>query len=513
MEFLNSKPRSIYKDFYIWRYLDQNITSDSAIKLLGETKRVNRKLFLRFAKRIDDKSYKKIAKCYKMKPKEFVKSDADCIRIGFSVYDATKISKKELKTIDDKIKDRYKELDKALKVLMSDKPFKKLLQSDKKTFFSVFNHIGSKYRLKYFNKKIPKKILAKLVEDRKFNYSVKLIVTDTKLTNLQNSLLDTNSSTLNAQANFFLAMNALRHKHKKRALKYLSIAGKKFYYRFDKDKVLFWKYLITKDLDTLYKLTKSFDLNIYSIYALQKLNGVKPLDIISNIKCDPTVKAKSSINDPFVWLDILKKLNSKDSNLTKIADNFNSCQELPFKAFTLERLNYKKRNYFIVPYKKYLQHISMKKKALILSIARQESRFIPACISSSYALGMMQFMPFLASATAKNLKMKNFDLDDMFDPKTAYSFASKHLDYLDRKLHHPLLVAYAYNGGIGFTLRMLKSGLFKKGKYEPYLSMELVPYDESKRYGKKVVANYIVYNSIFGKNISIKALFRKLIEP
>ncbi len=512
MSFLDSKPRSIYKDYYIWRYLDQNVTSDNAVKLLGETKRVNRKLFLRFAKRIDDKSYKNIAKCYKMRPKEFLKANADCIKIGLSVYDTTKLSKKELKSIDIKIKNNYPNLHKILKVLLNNQPFDELLKSDKKTFFSIFNHIGSKYRLKYFNHTIPIVALRKFATNKKFNYSIKLIVTNLKLKKLQKSILDINSSNLNANSNFFLAMNALRYNDKKKAMKYLSIADKKFYYRFDKDKVLFWKYLITKDLDILYKLTKSFDANIYSIYALQKLNSIKSLNIISNIKCK-NCNAKNDITDPFAWLKILKQLNLKESNLTKIANNFTSCKELPYKAFTLERLNYKNKNYFIVPYKKYLQKIPLNKRVLILSIARQESRFIPASISSSYALGMMQFMPFLTRAMAKKLKIKNFDLDNIFHPKIAYKFASKHLDYLDKKLHHPLLIAYAYNGGIGFTLKMLKQGFFQKGQYEPYLSMELVPYDESKRYGKKVVANYIIYSSIFGKNINIKTLFQKLIKP
>ena len=41
LDFLNSKPKSIYKDYYIWRYLDQNVSSKIALKLLGDTKRVN----------------------------------------------------------------------------------------------------------------------------------------------------------------------------------------------------------------------------------------------------------------------------------------------------------------------------------------------------------------------------------------------------------------------------------------------------------------------------------------
>ncbi len=508
LEFLNSKPRSIYKDYYIWRYLDNNVSSKTALKLLGDTKRVNRKLFIKFAKKIDDKSYKKILKCYKMKPKEFLKSDADCIKIGFSSYDATKLSKKDLSIIDKKVYKKYPQLHNIYHILLSKRPFKELTKSDKDTFFDTFNKVGSIYREKHFNFFLNKNFLQKIVSDKRFNQTVKLIVTDIKLDKLHYSVIDINSSNLSAKTNFFLFLNAVKKNKKVVAKKYLSLAEKKFYFRFDKDKVLFWRYLVYKDLDSLYKLTKSFDANIYSLYALEKL-GTKP----SNIKvlkwCKHT-KPVINITQPFKWLQILNKLNSKDTNLTEFAKKFNSCDDIPIKSFALERGDFKNYNYFILPYYKYIKNYSKDKQALILAIARQESRFIPSSISSSYALGMMQFMPFLAKATAKQKKIENFDLDDMFQPKIAYSFAYDHISYLQRKLHYPLFIAYAYNGGIGFTKRMLRSGLFKKGSYEPYLSMELVPYDESRRYAKKVLANYIIYKNILGEKINIKTLLKKL---
>ena len=43
-KWLDTKPRSIAKDFYIWRYLNQNITPDEAIWALGEARNVNTKL-------------------------------------------------------------------------------------------------------------------------------------------------------------------------------------------------------------------------------------------------------------------------------------------------------------------------------------------------------------------------------------------------------------------------------------------------------------------------------------
>ena len=102
----------------------------------------------------------------------------------------------------------------------------------------------------------------------------------------------------------------------------------------------------------------------------------------------------------------------------------------------------------------------------------------------------------------------------MFKPETAYKFADIHLDFLTKSLYHPLFVAYAYNGGIGFTRRLLEKGeLFKEGKYEPFMSMELVPYAESRKYGKKVLANYVTYARIYGIDTNLNSLFQNLTKP
>jgi soluble lytic murein transglycosylase len=126
---------------------------------------------------------------------------------------------------------------------------------------------------------------------------------------------------------------------------------------------------------------------------------------------------------------------------------------------------------------------------------------------------MMQIMPFLIKHLAKERKEK-LDLDQMFDPYVAISYANQHLNYLNKKLYHPLFVAYAYNGGIGFTRRTIRSKhLFKSGKYEPYLSMELIDYEESKKYGKKVLTNYVIYMNILGEKIKITPLLNVLDDP
>ena len=126
-------------------------------------------------------------------------------------------------------------------------------------------------------------------------------------------------------------------------------------------------------------------------------------------------------------------------------------------------------------------------------------------------------MPFVANDIAKKqISIDGWDQDMMFDPKIAYKFANIHIDTLETKLISPVFIAYAYNGGLGFTSKMLKRGdLFKPGKYEPFLSMELVTFAESRDYGKKVLANYIIYSNLLNPSskVTVKGELDKLLIP
>ena len=154
-------------------------------------------------------------------------------------------------------------------------------------------------------------------------------------------------------------------------------------------------------------------------------------------------------------------------------------------------------------------------KAMSLAIARQESHFVPALVSRSYALGMMQIMPFNLEPFAKKLGVKQkITLEDLFKPEVAYTFGTMFLDELNDEFKHPLFVAYAYNGGPGFWRRTLeKKQLFLKNrKYEPWLSLELIANEEPRFYGMKVLANYIIYQELLGYKVQIEPLLKQTLR-
>ena len=53
----------------------------------------------------------------------------------------------------------------------------------------------------------------------------------------------------------------------------------------------------------------------------------------------------------------------------------------------------------------------------------------------------------------------------------------------------------------------------KRGRFEPFLSIELVPVAETRNYGKKVLANYVIYMALNGSSIKISQLFENLTKP
>jgi hypothetical protein len=69
-------------------------------------------------------------------------------------------------------------------------------------------------------------------------------------------------------------------------------------------------------------------------------------------------------------------------------------------------------------------------------------------------------------------------------------------------------------GGLGFTKRMIEAGNFQEHShvFEPFLSLELVPYAESREYGKKVLTNYVMYRAVFNGSLGKEPLSPTLHE-
>jgi len=313
-----------------------------------------------------------------------------------------------------------------------------------------------------------------------------------------------------ANKHFKHGLALLKQGKPKQASGYFDVARRSYKKRYDVDKSLFWLYMSTKDKVYLKELRKSHHINIYTLMAADTIQSRYPKTITESLWRSST--SGFNIKDPIDWAKVKHKMRA-GYDLDDLADDYKSQECIGVYTYLKAKACNFTESYFPMPYRDAMKDMTKERQALIYAIARQESRFVPASVSRSFALGMMQFMPFLIKHVAKQ-KGEKIDYDAIFDPYKAIEYADYHLDYLTRYLHHPLFIAYAYNGGIGFTRRHIKNHKhFRKGAYEPYMSMEMMKNVEAREYGKKVLANYVIYINKLGVKTRIFPLLKTLATP
>ncbi|WP_373002125.1 lytic transglycosylase domain-containing protein [Sulfurimonas sp.] len=507
---IDSKPSSRAKNFMIWQYLKQDITPEQADKAYAQIKGKSNKLFKLYAKKTNNPEVKKKISC--MKEKDLLSIEDDkCLELAFSPYKTLVLTNDEREKLSKKINIKAK---KELLSIQSE-PYSQQAYSkyDANTVLSLFVNTTANHRRKNLNIHLNEEFINKISSSWKISQFVKIVVHDDNLNRLQLALLNLDGEKLNSKTNFYLALNHLKHLNNSEALRYFNLSLLKAKKKIDVDKNYFWMYKITENQNYLDKLLNSRDINIYTLYAHEKQNKS-----FNNYFCAVEVnedEADKNIQDPFEWSSVIadiKKASSQDK-LYELSKAYMQEEMIPVQTLILEKAYKYGMHGYVMPYDKYLRDISTDEKALVYAIMRQESKLIPAALSRSYALGLMQLMPFVADAISKQVKNPVKNYNEMFIPKNNINYALKHLEWMKKSLYHPLFMAYAYNGGMGFLRRHLEKGTFNSGKYEPFLSMELMSNSESREYGKKVLANYVMYKKVMGEEVSILRLFDTLTHP
>jgi soluble lytic murein transglycosylase len=130
---------------------------------------------------------------------------------------------------------------------------------------------------------------------------------------------------------------------------------------------------------------------------------------------------------------------------------------------------------------------------LVLSIARQETRYNPREKSLQAARGMMQFIPQTASQIAAQIGLRDFEQNDLYHADTAILFGSQYLKNLLVEFGSPEAVAAAYNGSEDSVRRWI--GRSRSNEVDR-LVIELAK-RETKDYVFKVINFYQAYRVIY----------------
>ena len=139
--------------------------------------------------------------------------------------------------------------------------------------------------------------------------------------------------------------------------------------------------------------------------------------------------------------------------------------------------------------------------ALMHAIIRQESEFYAGARSSAGALGLMQIMPKTAKYLAGRVGLKYDKRRMLKDEVYNIRLGTKYVQELLKSFRGSVVLSIAaYNAGPGSVKRWIKSyGDPRRRGIDPLVWIEMIPYEETRNYVRRVLSNELVYRSILGK--------------
>jgi len=147
-------------------------------------------------------------------------------------------------------------------------------------------------------------------------------------------------------------------------------------------------------------------------------------------------------------------------------------------------------------------------EAWVLGLVRQESRFITEARSTAGAAGLMQIMPGTARYVASKIGLRNY-AKSVTEVQTNVTLGTGYLKLVLEQLGHPVLASAAYNAGPGRARRWRDA----EKQLEGAIYAETIPFGETRRYVKKVMANSVFYGELLESGLKPLKLRLGTIAP
>lgn len=144
---------------------------------------------------------------------------------------------------------------------------------------------------------------------------------------------------------------------------------------------------------------------------------------------------------------------------------------------------------------------------LLLSLARQESRFDPTVRSPVGALGLFQIMPYRADELGPRLGLNVADRSTLLRPNVSAILAAHLVSHLLKRFNNEVVAAIAaYNADEERVEDWRKAA---RGVSED-LFVDTIPYTETRTYVRTVYSNYVMYRQLYGQTALVE---RRLDSP
>jgi peptidoglycan lytic transglycosylase len=139
-------------------------------------------------------------------------------------------------------------------------------------------------------------------------------------------------------------------------------------------------------------------------------------------------------------------------------------------------------------------------EAWVLGTVRQESRFIAEARSGAGATGLMQLLPHTARWVARRIGYKGYSQKRVAEVETNVTLGARYLQHMLERTGSAVLASTAYNAGPNRALRWQPARAV-----EGAIFVEGIPFDETREYVKRVMANTVHYALLLeGRSIPLK---------
>ncbi|HEY8577425.1 MAG TPA: lytic transglycosylase domain-containing protein [Devosia sp.] len=141
-------------------------------------------------------------------------------------------------------------------------------------------------------------------------------------------------------------------------------------------------------------------------------------------------------------------------------------------------------------------------RAAVYAVMRQESMFQVDAVSAVGARGLMQLMPGTAREVAEEVDVdyspSRLVSDAAYNALLGSTYLATQLERYDGSL---VLAAAAYNAGPGNANKWIRAyGDPRADNVDPVIWVELIPFQETRTYVKRVLGNYLVYRELLGNS-------------
>jgi soluble lytic murein transglycosylase len=266
---INTKPPSREKNFLIWQFLKQEINASEAREAFYQLENVNERFLFDYAAKTDEEEIRYTAECLQKVSTQLIDiPQDDCLYLALTPTKAQHLQSYEREQIANRLGDQFGDV-------------QWLREMNHNNHFTPFSNVASSlklfliaslpYRHENFNRSLDDEVLIELTSLSGFDQLVYGSVTDPKMGLLQESLSRVSGGIYTPQTHFYLGINALKYGRSDNALFHLREAKNKAYSTMERDKNTFWLYRITQEQSLLQELSESLDINIYTLWAREKL--------------------------------------------------------------------------------------------------------------------------------------------------------------------------------------------------------------------------------------------------